>query len=509
MTTPDLPALTSAAHVMGAILSDITKLTDMVQTYRAELADASADHQEAMAMLGRAGVPWADDQKQAGVQLTLCQRIGWLAELVGKQNAEFGKLVNENLKLLKDVGESRSRGWTGAIVGGGSGGGIGGGSGSAIGALTAMPRSWPAAVQTPSMPAPETYLQSEDFMDIVFDGPPGHESGRFVEVEDQSGHSISVGEWRDRGDGLWALRIHRDSRPAAPDLQPLVDPQETLIRQLTAKLDEITASAQWVGGADLLIKERDQKHQEATQLRVLVAKLEADVLEATQNYQALKAARSRDAEQAASDTEARIKAEAETQRIRARSRSVEQDREQAEDDADASSKIITRLTKQLEIETNLVEQRSLDLARANERIAKLEDEIQSLKATPIAEVMSAALAKSQDSVTSLSDESRVFKSRIKNMHCGLAIAMRRDVSPDKDSYGLPLPAPWDAMVADVAALVAGTPMTATAAASALERSVADAENAFNTGDRKTKIEMIRCSIDEFSSALSQALGRIV
>jgi len=45
------------------------------------------------------------------------------------------------------------------------------------------------------------------FLDIVFDGPPGHESGRFVEVEDPSGKSVSAGEWIDRGNGFWALRI--------------------------------------------------------------------------------------------------------------------------------------------------------------------------------------------------------------------------------------------------------------------------------------------------------------
>lgn len=30
---------------------------------------------------------------------------------------------------------------------------------------------------------------------IVFDGPPGPEAGRFVEVEDEAGHSIRVGDW--------------------------------------------------------------------------------------------------------------------------------------------------------------------------------------------------------------------------------------------------------------------------------------------------------------------------
>ena len=45
------------------------------------------------------------------------------------------------------------------------------------------------------------------YVDIVFDGPPGPESGRFVEVEDASGKSIRLGEWLQRPDGSWALRI--------------------------------------------------------------------------------------------------------------------------------------------------------------------------------------------------------------------------------------------------------------------------------------------------------------
>lgn len=46
-------------------------------------------------------------------------------------------------------------------------------------------------------------------INIVFDGPPGPESGRFVEVEDDKGHGLSVGQWYERPDGLWALRIDR------------------------------------------------------------------------------------------------------------------------------------------------------------------------------------------------------------------------------------------------------------------------------------------------------------
>lgn len=44
-------------------------------------------------------------------------------------------------------------------------------------------------------------------INILFDGPPGAESGRFVEVELDDGRSVNAGEWIQRPDGLWALRI--------------------------------------------------------------------------------------------------------------------------------------------------------------------------------------------------------------------------------------------------------------------------------------------------------------
>lgn len=46
-----------------------------------------------------------------------------------------------------------------------------------------------------------------EFIDIVFDGPAAHESGRFIEVEDDSGASVDIGEWIHREDGMWALRL--------------------------------------------------------------------------------------------------------------------------------------------------------------------------------------------------------------------------------------------------------------------------------------------------------------
>jgi hypothetical protein len=50
-------------------------------------------------------------------------------------------------------------------------------------------------------------LEQTGKMHILFDGPPSHESGRFVEVEDGEGRSFNAGEWVKRDDGLWALII--------------------------------------------------------------------------------------------------------------------------------------------------------------------------------------------------------------------------------------------------------------------------------------------------------------
>lgn len=41
---------------------------------------------------------------------------------------------------------------------------------------------------------------------IRFDGPPEHVAGRFVEVEDDTGVSISIGEWVQDGD-YWLLAL--------------------------------------------------------------------------------------------------------------------------------------------------------------------------------------------------------------------------------------------------------------------------------------------------------------
>lgn len=42
---------------------------------------------------------------------------------------------------------------------------------------------------------------------IVFDSPPAHESGRFIETETPDGRGAKVGQWIERADGYWALEI--------------------------------------------------------------------------------------------------------------------------------------------------------------------------------------------------------------------------------------------------------------------------------------------------------------
>ena len=53
-------------------------------------------------------------------------------------------------------------------------------------------------------PRPENDPLPEDLF-IIFDGPPSHESGRFVEVENSAGQSVSAGGWTERSAGLWSL----------------------------------------------------------------------------------------------------------------------------------------------------------------------------------------------------------------------------------------------------------------------------------------------------------------
>lgn len=45
-------------------------------------------------------------------------------------------------------------------------------------------------------------------VDFVFDGPPGPELPRLIEVEQTEGRrSVTVGDWLQRPDGRWVLRV--------------------------------------------------------------------------------------------------------------------------------------------------------------------------------------------------------------------------------------------------------------------------------------------------------------
>lgn len=50
-------------------------------------------------------------------------------------------------------------------------------------------------------------------INIIFDGPPGPHGPRFVEVEDDAGNSVRVGDWAEHQpegyehEGFWRLRI--------------------------------------------------------------------------------------------------------------------------------------------------------------------------------------------------------------------------------------------------------------------------------------------------------------
>lgn len=64
------------------------------------------------------------------------------------------------------------------------------------------------------------------YVDIVFDGPPGPEGGRFVEVENDSGQSIRFGEWFQRPDGYWVIRFTPSSVAASGPLTPMTPDTE-------------------------------------------------------------------------------------------------------------------------------------------------------------------------------------------------------------------------------------------------------------------------------------------
>lgn len=92
---------------------------------------------------------------------------------------------------------------------------------------------------------------------IVFDGPPGPESGRFIEVEDARARlGISVGHWIDRGDGTWALEIARayESEAAAAMARELLARREAEASDSIALLEVALREAAEIGVAGLEIE---------------------------------------------------------------------------------------------------------------------------------------------------------------------------------------------------------------------------------------------------------------
>lgn len=81
-------------------------------------------------------------------------------------------------------------------------------------------------------------VQGSAYIDVVFDGPPDHQAGRFVEVEDATGKSIRAGQWIQRTDGYWTLRIAKPQINA--ELLAACKAQHDAIDRLFAMLIEAT-----------------------------------------------------------------------------------------------------------------------------------------------------------------------------------------------------------------------------------------------------------------------------
>ncbi len=91
---------------------------------------------------------------------------------------------------------------------------------------------------------------------IILDGPPGHEAGRFVEVEDEHGKSFKAGEWEERGE-FWHLVI---PQPLAAQPQGLHARQSAAVQQIRSHL---------ANGQPAARVYEDQLHADAEAIRFL------------------------------------------------------------------------------------------------------------------------------------------------------------------------------------------------------------------------------------------------
>jgi hypothetical protein len=48
------------------------------------------------------------------------------------------------------------------------------------------------------------------FLHFLFDRPPGPEAPRLIEVNDDEGKSVEAGQWEERDDGKWELKVSLD-----------------------------------------------------------------------------------------------------------------------------------------------------------------------------------------------------------------------------------------------------------------------------------------------------------
>lgn len=101
---------------------------------------------------------------------------------------------------------------------------------------------------------------------IVFDGPPGPVTGRFVEVENDAGASIRVGEWKQIGE-LWHLVIPMGG---VTDISRLTIQRDLVIGEvdrLEGELRRVRFSSE--EGA----KHKNSMHDEITRLEADVRRL--------------------------------------------------------------------------------------------------------------------------------------------------------------------------------------------------------------------------------------------
>lgn len=109
-------------------------------------------------------------------------------------------------------------------------------------------------------------------INVIFDGPPSAESGRFIEVELDDGSSINAGEWIQRTNGLWALRI--TELPGAPGaFVPTAEELDLLMEAIDSHRYWQVADMSQRNSGDVRFDESDDNFAELTACDDLEAKL--------------------------------------------------------------------------------------------------------------------------------------------------------------------------------------------------------------------------------------------